>query len=88
MEKKDCFGILDKIFPLGDKGLREIVPECFDCSDRILCLKEALKTKEGVDMRVGILDRIPASGLVGKIRRWSQKKDLNRLVEEEKKEKR
>ena len=88
MGKKDCFGILDRVFPLSDKGLREIVSECFDCSDRIHCLKEALKTKEGIEMRANILDRVPANGLVNKIRRWSQKKELNRLSEEEKKEKR
>jgi hypothetical protein len=85
MEKKDCFGILDRVFPLSDKGLREIVPECFDCSDRIPCLKGALKTKEGIEMRAGIMDRAPSQGLVNKIRRWSQKKDLNRLLEEKKK---
>ena len=88
MAKKDCFGILDKVFPLSDKGLREIVPKCFDCSDRIRCLEAALKSKEGIEMRAGILERIPAHGLVDKIRKWSQKKVLNRLVEKEKKEKR
>lgn len=85
MGKKDCFSILDKVFPISEKGLREIVPECFNCSDRIPCLKEALKTKEGIEMRADILDRVPAHGLADKIRRWSQKKELNRLVEEEKK---
>jgi len=88
MEKKDCFGILDKIFPVSESGLREIVPECFNCPDRISCLKEALATKEGVEMRLGILERAPTGGLTDRIRRWSQKKELSRHAEEREEKKR
>lgn len=84
MEKKDCFGILDNVFPLTDRGLREIVPECFECDDRLSCLKEALATEEGVEMREGILKRAPAGGLIGRIKRWSGKKELRRMAEKEK----
>lgn len=84
MEKKDCFGILDRVFPVTDRGLREIVPECFECGDRLSCLKEALATKEGIEMREDILKRAPADGLMGRIKRWSEKKELSRMAEEEK----
>jgi len=60
----DCFGVLDRVFPMGKEGLREIVPECFNCPDRKACLQ----------------DRAPANGLSGKLRRWSEKKQLSRLI--------
>jgi len=87
MTKKDCFGILDKVFPVGENGLREVVPECFQCPDRISCLKEALSTKEGLEMRAENLDRAGDSGMIGRLKRWSQKKELSRLMEEQKKKK-
>lgn len=76
----DCFGILDRVFPMGKKGLREIVPECFNCPDRKACLQAALTTKEGLLLRSEILDRAPANGLSGKLIRWSEKKQLSRLI--------
>ena len=88
MEKKECFGILDRVFPVSDSGLREIVPECFNCPERVSCLKEALSTEEGIEMRSEILDRAPTRGLTGRLKRWSQKKELSRLAELERKRKR
>jgi len=85
MSNTDCFGILDKVFPVGDKGLREIVPECFHCPERLTCLKAALSTNEGLEMRVEILDRASDSGMIGKLRRWSQKKALSRRINQAKK---
>lgn len=88
MEKRDCFGVLDRVFPVGERGLREVVPECFQCTDRTQCLKAALTTKEGIKMREGIIDRAAARGLMGRLQRWSQKKELSRLAKEEKKKNR
>jgi len=76
---KECFGILDKVFPMGREGLREIVPACFDCPDRRACLQAALQTEEGFELRSQALDRSSANGLVGRVRRWSEKKELSRL---------
>lgn len=76
---KPCFGILDEVFPMGPEGLREVVPACFECPQKTDCLKAALKTEEGVELRSQILDRTPATGLMGRIRRWSEKKSLSRL---------
>lgn len=77
---KDCFGILDKVFPVGEEGLREIVPGCFDCPHKKSCLQAALDTKEGLMFRNEVLDREPAVGVVGRIKRWSERKTFSRLI--------
>jgi hypothetical protein len=76
---KDCFGIFDKVFPMGSEGLREIVPACFECPDRKACLHAALQTEEGFELKSQVLDRSSVYGFVGRLRRWSEKKELNRL---------
>ena len=86
--KKECFGILDDVFPLGDKGYREVVPECFKCPDAVLCLKAAISTKEGLEMRAELLDRAASGGLLGRLQRWSRKKALHRLIKQQSEKKR
>ena len=88
MVTKECFGILDKVFPVKEGGLREIVQECFNCPERLDCLKEALASREGIEMRTGIIERSSSGGLSGRIRMWSQKKELSRLAKQERKRKR
>ena len=85
MENKHCFGILDKVFPVSKRGIREIVPECFDCTERFSCLKQAITTEDGLKMRADILERAPAEGILGRIKRWSRKKELSRMIEMERK---
>jgi hypothetical protein len=51
--QKDCFGDLDRVFPMGKEGLRS-----------------------------EILDRAPANGMVGRLRRWSEKKALTQLTKQ------
>ena len=87
MEKKACFGVLHRVFPVGDKGLREVPPDCFECPDRVSCLRRALKTREGLELKAENLDRAEATGMVGRLRRWSQKKELSRLMKESEKKK-
>ena len=82
--KKDCYGVLDEVFPVGESGLREIVPECFHCPDRTPCLKSALKTEEGLAMRAEILERAETKGMIGRLKRWLQKKELSRLMDQKK----
>jgi len=81
--QKECFGILDKVFPMGREGLREIVPTCFDCPHKGSCLKTALATKEGLALRGKTLDRTPVKGLVDRLKRWSERKELSRLMKQE-----
>jgi len=78
--QRDCFGVLDKVFPMGKRGLREIVEGCFECRDRKACLKAALATKQGLEFRSDLLLRVPASGIIGRLRRWSDKKELHRRM--------
>ena len=80
--KKNCFGILDRVFPMGKEGLRKIVPGCFDCPHKKACLQAALGSKEGLAFRGEILDRTPAGGMAGRIKRWSDKKQLSRLIQQ------
>ena len=84
--RKDCFGVLDNVFPMGDEGLREIVPECFQCPDRKECLQTALQTKEGFQLRTEALDRSSSGGLMGRLKRWSEKKTLSKRRKEQKSE--
>lgn len=76
--RKDCFGILENVFPMENEGLREIVPECFECPDRKECLQDALKTKQGFQLRSEVLDRSSAGGVIGRLKRWSDKKALSK----------
>ena len=81
--REECFGILDKVFPMGREGLREIVPTCFDCPEKGPCLKAALGTKEGLALRGKTLDRTPSKGLIDRVKRWSERKELSRLMKQE-----
>ena len=76
--RKDCFGILDNVFPVGNEGLREIVPECFECSLKKECLQAALQTEQGFELRSEALDRSSSGGLMGSLKRWSNKKTLSK----------
>ena len=76
--KKDCFGVLERVFPMGKEGLREIVPTCFECPEKKECLQAALKTDDGFKLREEALSRQPAGGMIGRLRRWSEKKELSR----------
>lgn len=81
---KECFGILDNVFPTGKEGLREIVPGCFDCPDKKPCLQEALNTEQGLIFRSEIINRSPSSGLADRFKRWSEKKNLSRRLQQKK----
>jgi hypothetical protein len=82
VDRKDCYGILEQVFPEGEQGLRRVPPECFECPDRVACLKEAINTKEGLEMRTQLLVRAEKGGLIGRFQRWSQKKHLSRRIKE------
>ena len=85
MDKKTCYGILDRVFPMGDQGARQVPPACFECSDRVACLKEAINTKEGLEMKAQLLVRAEKGGLIGRFRRWSEKKHISRQIKQGKK---
>ena len=82
---KDCFGILEEVFPMGKDGLREVVPRCMECEKRVECLRSALDTQEGLILKGEVVDRAADRRLIGRIRRWSDKKDLHRRMKNQKK---
>lgn len=86
--ERECFGILDRVFPMGESGMREVMSACFECDDRVECLRAALATSEGFDFREDLLEKRSAGGFLGVIRRWSEKKTLSRLMEKEREKKR
>jgi len=77
---KDCYGKLDLVFPMGRQGLREVPEGCFACPERTACMRAALKTKPGIAMQEEAVDRSTASGLRGRVLRWSRKKELERMA--------
>ena len=76
----DCFGNLSAVFPEKSNGLREVPESCMNCTEKILCLKKALETKDGILMK---LEKKPVreKGFKSRIRRWSEKKSRSRLIE-------
>jgi hypothetical protein len=82
MSEKDCYGILDRVFPKTDQGLRQVPLTCFECPERVACLKDAINTKEGLEMKAQLLFRAEQGGLIGRFQRWSRKKHISRQIEE------
>ena len=80
MSRKECFGVLDKVFPEGEQGVRQVPQQCFQCPDHVQCLKVALDSKEGVKFRMGLLNRRKPMGFVDRIKIWSERKALSRLL--------
>ena len=76
--KEACFGKLDVVFPVGRNGLREVPEGCFECSERVACMKAALASPVGIEMQWGLLERDPEKGWRGRLKRWSERKELNR----------
>jgi hypothetical protein len=81
---KSCFGDLNRVFPLGGEGLREVVPDCFACPELKRCLQRALETEAGLALKMEALDRVPATGLASRIKRWSERKTIQRQIAEAK----
>jgi hypothetical protein len=80
MTEKECFGILDRVFPLVEGGLREVPGSCLGCPERVPCLRTALSSREGLRMKEEMLERAERAGMMGRLERWSRKKQLSRLM--------
>ncbi len=74
-----CFGTLEKVFPMGPKGLRETPDECFyHCPVKTRCLKQAMATKNGVTVEEEVIERSDKAGAITFFERWSRKKQAHR----------
>lgn len=75
----ECFGHLEKVFPLGPTGLRETPEDCFyHCPVKTRCLQQAMATKNGVTLEEEIIERSVKSGTMTFFERWSRKKQAHR----------
>jgi len=83
----DCFGQLEKVFPMGDDGLRSSPPECIKCPMAKPCLQAAMKGLAGLKFEEERIDRAYESGMIGRLERWSQKKFIRKQMDEQAKPK-
>ena len=81
-----CYGKLENVFPMGENGLRCSPESCRVCHCKTECLKSALESSGGLKVKEEKVDRAYASGMIGFLERWSQKKVLNRKLNHIKKE--
>ena len=75
----DCFGDLEKVFPMGPKGLRETPEKCFyHCPVKTKCLQQAMATKNGIQVEEEVIERSTKVGAMSFFERWSRKKQAHR----------
>lgn len=80
-EVPECFGNLEKVFPMTDKGLRQTPDECYYyCPVKTKCLQRAMGTKDGVKVEEEIIERSTRSGAMNFFERWSRKKQAHRKI--------
>jgi hypothetical protein len=85
MEYPHCFAVLDKVFPMGENGLRQTPERCMVCIYKVECLRTAMGKSDGFKVKEEMIDRAYSSGIIGFFERWSKKKDLQRRGLENKK---
>jgi hypothetical protein len=72
-----CYGVLDKVFPTGGEGLREVRDLCWNCALRVECLRQAMDNRD--QRRTMSEERArrdtPAAGVAGFLQRWSRLKN-------------
>ena len=78
-ELPDCFGDLEKVFPMGPNGLRETPEQCFyHCPVKTKCLQQAMATKNGIQVEEEGIERSSKAGAISFFERWSRKKQAYR----------
>jgi hypothetical protein len=78
MEYPHCYAVLDKVFPMGNNGLRQTPERCMVCLYKVECLRAAMGKSDGFKVKEEMIDRAYSSGIIGFFERWSKKKDLQR----------
>ncbi|MFH1156844.1 MAG: hypothetical protein V1793_23855 [Pseudomonadota bacterium] len=78
-EMPECFGNLEKVFPVTDRGLRETPDDCmYFCAHKTPCLRKALAGDQGEEVEEELIERSEKSGMISFFERWSRKKKLHR----------
>ena len=78
-QKPPCFGDLETVFPMREDGLRVTPIPCLQCPHKTQCLRSAMGSKDGFNVREEMIDRAYRGGLMGFFQRWSHKKSIHRL---------
>ena len=84
----ECFGDLEKVFPMGEDGFRASPPECMQCPMVKPCIQAAMRGTEGLKEEEKRIDRAYECGLIGTFERWSKKKLIRSKIEKQEKQKR
>lgn len=71
-----CFGILEKVFPKAEHGLRESPKDCLKCLFKTECLRAAMAGLRGLKVREELVDRAYNTGHMTFLERWSRKKTI------------
>lgn len=78
-KRPECYGNLEKVFPLREDGFRVSPVECMQCIHKTECLRSAIGASSGFSIREEMVDRAYRGGLIGFFNRWSQKKAIHRM---------
>jgi len=73
-----CFAQLDTVFPMGAQGLREVSSGCWDCGQRVECLKAAVAGGQGLTEELARREERAVGGVSGFLRRWNRLKTHSR----------
>ncbi len=77
--KPPCFGELNKVFPMGNDGLRQSPDECLQCSWKTRCLRSAMRhDSKAAQVNEDRIDKAYDAGLLSFAQRWARKKSLNK----------
>ena len=74
----DCFGQLEKVFPMASHGLRQTPESCMCCLHKTPCLRQAMSGTGGLNVKEEMVERKEKAGGMGFFERWSRKKKLHR----------
>jgi len=78
---RECFGKLEKVFPMGENGLRQTPDECyFHCPLKTRCLGQAMASMDGIKVEEEIIERSTRAGAMNFFERWSRKKQVHRKI--------
>ena len=74
-----CFGDIEKVFPMGSRGLRETPDDCmYLCPHKTPCLRRAMAGMKGLDVKEEMVSQREKKGALGFFERWSKKKNIHR----------
>ena len=81
LQRPECVGNLDTVFPLGEEGIRTSPPKCMKCPLVKSCIQTAMKGPQGLKLQEARIDQAYEYGLIGTLERWSKKKLIHQQIE-------